>query len=141
VAGVTAIEVARLIVEDWDRLAPTVSLRVALVKDGRQSPSLRVGDGLDLHVRVEGGYQDGDLLWVCLPDALSWVLGGGQVKRFAIDLVGREEVRVPLAATGLTHDRSGQPATQHFNVCLRNMFEEERAGNPGPLPVIVVRST
>jgi hypothetical protein len=141
VTGVTAVEVTRRIVEDWDQLRSTVALRVDLEKDGQSISQFRVGDGLDLHIEIDGGYRDGDLLWVCLPDALSWVLGGAQVKRFAVDLAGESEVHVPLAATGVTCDPAGQPAPQHFCVCLRNMFEEERAGNPGPLQVRVVRAT
>ena len=88
-------------------------------------------------MRLTDGYRPGDLLWVCLPDALSRIVGGGQVKRFAVDFRSRDEVRVPLAATAVTVDRNGRPAPQCFAVCVRNMFEEERVGNPGPLEVRV----
>src|SRR5439155_1859096 len=64
--GVTAVEVTRLIVEEWDQLRSTVALRVALEKDGQAGHTFQLGDGLDLLVRLEGGYRDGDLLWVCL---------------------------------------------------------------------------
>jgi hypothetical protein len=137
VTGIASVEVTRRIVEEWDRLISTVALEVTLEKDGRPGNSFTVGDALELRIRLTEGYQDGDLVWVCLPDALSWVMGGGQVKRFAVDLVGRAEVRVPLAATGTTGPTPGSPAAQHFAVCVRNMFEEERAGNPGLLKVRV----
>jgi hypothetical protein len=140
VAGVTCVEVTRWVVEDWDQIRSTVRMHVALEQGGQKvrGSEFTVGDGLDLSIRLEDGYQDGDLLWVCLPDALSWVFGGGQVKRFAVDLAARNEVRVPLAVTAMTQDRLGRSAPQHFSVCLRNMFEEERAGNPGPLQVAAV---
>lgn len=110
VAGVIAVEVTRRIVEDWGSLRSAVAMKVILEKNGRGGQCFRAGDGLDLVVRLESGYLDGDLLWVALPDALSWVLGGAQVKRFAVDLAGRSEIQVPLAATGLTLDERGQAA-------------------------------
>ncbi len=139
-AGVITVEITRWVVEDWEQLRPSVTIHASLEQGGQRvrGSAFRVGDGLDLYIRLEDGYQDGDLLWVCLPDALSWVFGGGQVKRFAVDLAGRSEVHVPLAVTGLTQDRFGRSSPQHFSICLRNMFEEERAGNPGPLEVTAV---
>jgi hypothetical protein len=129
--GVVAVEVTRAVVEDWESFAASVPVRVALEKARRAGSHFTVGDALELRVTLEDGYRAGDLLWVCLPDALSRVLGGGQVKLFAVDFAGRDEVCVPLAATAPT------PAPQRFAVCVRNMFEEERAGNPGLLSVTV----
>jgi hypothetical protein len=139
--GVIPVAVTRQIVEDWDKLRATVSIVATLATgdsggDSTQE-SFKVGDALDLQICVEGGYQDGDLVWVCLPPALSWLFGGGQVKRFSVDLAGSAEVRIPLAATATTTGRGGCRAEQHFHVCLRNMFEEERVGNPGPQTVRV----
>jgi hypothetical protein len=93
---------------------------------------------VSLRVRLESGYKDGDLVWVCLPDALSRILGGGQVKRFSVDFEGRDEVVISLAATSVTVDRQGGIGPQRFAVCVRNMFEEERTGNPGLLDVTVM---
>jgi hypothetical protein len=129
--GVVAVEVMRQVVEDWESFAANIPLRLALEKAGRAGSHFAVGDALDLRVTLEAGYRAGDLLWVCLPDALSRVLGGGQVKLFAVDFAGSDEVCVPLAATAPT------PTPQRFAVCVRNMFEEERAGNPGLLSVTV----
>jgi len=131
-AGVVAVEVTRITEESWEEYAAGVSLRVALERDGTPRRTFRPGDALDLHVTIEEGYKAGDLLWVCLPDCLSRVLGGGQVKRFSVDFEEQSELRVPLAATAPT-----SRGRQHFAVCLRNMFEEERAGNPGLLDVAV----
>jgi hypothetical protein len=135
--GVAAVEVTREVEESWESFADSVALGVALVRDGRASRSFVVGDALELRVALEKGYRAGDLLWVCLPDALARLVGGGQVKRFAVDFAGRTEVCVPLAATAPTLDAAGAPGPQHFAVCVRNMFDEERAGNPGLLQVVV----
>jgi hypothetical protein len=59
------------------------------------------------------------------------------LKRFAVDFAGESTVRVSLAATGVTLGPGGESAPQRFAVCVRNMFEEERGGNPGVLEVTV----
>jgi hypothetical protein len=135
--GVAAVEVTRVVDEDWEKLAAQIPVRVALEKDGRAARRFAVGDAVTLRVTLEGGYKDGDLLWVCLPDCLSRIVGGGQVKRFSVDFSGRAELAVLLAATAPTIDKLGAPGPQRFAVCVRNMFEEERAGNPGLLEVTV----
>jgi hypothetical protein len=141
VDGVTAVEVARVVEEDWEKFSSKVALRVALEKNGAAARRSDALAALDLVVKLESGYQPGDLCWVCLPDALSRVVGGGQVKRFSVDFKGRDEVRIPLAATGATVNREGNEAPAHFAVCVRNMFEEERGGNPGLLSVTVLAPT
>ncbi len=135
--GVVPVQVTVAQEDDWEQYAAGVSLRVSLEKDGRSRSKFKTGDSIDLRVTIEDGYQDGDLLWVCLPDALSRVIGGGQVKRFACDFAEKSEISVPLAATAPSEDERGEPGRQHFAVCLRNMFEEERAGSPGLLDVKV----
>jgi hypothetical protein len=137
ISGTLAIEVLQLVEERWDQFSSSVPLWVALEKDGRPVRKLSAGDSLNLRVRLEQGYQNGDLLWVCLPDALSRVVGGGQVKRFSLDFAGQNELSIPLAATGATFDADGNEGVQRFALCVRNMFEEERAGNPGWLEVRV----
>ena len=42
-------------------------------------------------------------------------------------------MRVPLVTTGPTLDAEGRPAPHRFAVRVRNMFEKDRAGSPGPL--------
>jgi hypothetical protein len=135
--GLVTVEVSRVVEEDWEAFSAALSLRVSLERGGRAMRRFSPGDAIDLRVTLEDGYKAGDLLWVCLPDGLSRVVGGGQIKRFSVDFEGKREVVVPLAATGLTVDRQGQPGPQRFAVCVRNMFEEERAGNPGLLDVTV----
>jgi hypothetical protein len=135
--GVAAVEESRLVEERWGGLQMNVPLRFSLERGGRPAKRLAAGDDVALRVTLEGGYKEGDLLWVCLPDALSRILGGGQLKLFSVDFEGKREVLVPLAVTGLTLGADGSPTPQRFAICVRNMFEEERAGNPGPLEVLV----
>lgn len=135
--GVVAVEVTRLVEEDWSRFDAGLPVRVALEKGGRPTRRLEALDAVDLVVTLESGYKPGDICWVCLPDALSRVIGGGQVKRFGVDFEGKDQVRIPLAATSPTVDRRGEPAPSFYAVCVRNMFEEERGGNPGLLDVTV----
>lgn len=133
-----AVEVTRIIEEDWAKFASAVPVTVTLTNKGRATTRATIGDPLDLVVRLDGGYETGDLVWVALPDALSRVTGGGQIKRFSVDPAGKSEVTIPLAATALTLDRHGETGAQRFAVCVRNMFDEERAGNPGYLDVSIV---
>jgi hypothetical protein len=135
--GTVAVEVTRIVEEDWTRFSTAVPVTVLLTQRGRTTTTVKVGDAVDLTIRLDDGYTAGDLIWVALPDALSRVVGGGQVKRFSVDPAGHDEVTVSLAATGLTIDRNRGEAPQRFAVCVRNMFDEERAGNPGYLDVTV----
>jgi len=137
VDGTVAVEVTRIVEEDWTKFSTAVPVTVLLSSGGRTTTTVNVGDAVDLTVRLDDGYTVGDLVWVALPDALSRVIGGGQVKRFSIDPQGRQSVTIPLAATGLTVDGNNNEASQRFAVCVRNMFDEERAGNPGFLDLTV----
>ncbi len=77
------------------------------------------------------GYKTDDLVWVCLPEALSRLVGGGQVKLFSIAFNESNEVSILLVTTSVTVDRDGKLGSQR--VCVRNLFEEERTGNPSPI--------
>jgi hypothetical protein len=137
IEGVTTVEVTRVAEEDWSAFDASLPVLVAIEKDGAPVRRVRALDAVDLRVKLEAGYKGGDILWVCLPDALSRVTGGGQVKRFSVDFRGKDEVRIPLAATNVTVGPRGEVAPARFAVCVRNMFEEERGGNPGWLDVTV----
>lgn len=56
------------------------------------------GSSIDLCVKMKGGYEVGDLIWVALPPCLSRLEGGGQVKQFAADPQGESEIAIRLAA-------------------------------------------
>ncbi|GMU52240.1 MAG: hypothetical protein AMXMBFR33_13860 [Candidatus Xenobia bacterium] len=122
--GLATVEVDLLVTEDWSELSFAVPLRVWWTP--RQ---LRVGEAVDLHVQLEEGYEMGDLVYLNLPDCLTRVVGGGQVKEFAVDFAGAAQVTIPLVATAA--------GTQHFTLCVRNMYREDRAGSPGLLRVEV----
>ena len=152
--GVIAVEVTSEVVEDWSAFKNELPVRVHLERDGRAQRSFRVGDALDLVIRVPQ-YEPGLIAHICLPDALARVVGGGQVKRFSLDFCERNEVRVPLAALSPTTPpganknsslwswfaipgkRAAYQSTQHWAVIVRNMFKEEQVGNPGILDVRV----
>lgn len=141
VEGNVQVQVDRVVEEDYTAINEGVKARVALMHNGRAVGVLAPGDSVDLVITLESGYQAGDLVHVFLPDALSWVHGGGQVKRFSLDLVGQNEIRVPLAATGLTVDASGGPGRQRFAVAVRNMYDEKRGKGFGDLEVSVHKGT
>lgn len=138
-SGVATVGIERVVEEDWSKFSMTTSIRVSLEKDGESVSNLAVGDHIDLVVTLQDGYVNGDLLWVCLPDCLSRMIGGGQVKMFSLDFEGKSKVVVPLAATSSTEHSKAKAQSQSFAVCVRNMFDEERGGSPGPISVTVTK--
>jgi hypothetical protein len=137
VEGRVAVEVSRIVEEDWEALRPDADVRISLAQGGNRGSRFTAGDELQLIVDIADGYETGDVLWVCLPDALSRIEGGGQVKLFSVDFAGKGRLEIPLAATSVTLGDSGEVTDQKYMVCLRNMFREERVGNPGVLGVRV----
>ena len=126
VEATVAVQALAIREEDWEEYGAEFEVRVGLRENGSRRPSLlRPGRRVELVVALEDGYRSRDLVHVDLPACLSWLRGGGLVKRLTVDFVGRDEVRIPLAVTGTA------PGGQHFAVCVRNMFEEERRANPG----------
>ncbi len=138
VQGAIAAQITSEVVEDWNTFQRQLAVEVRLERKGSIQEQFTVGDELDLIIQVRQ-YEPGLLVHVCLPDALARIVGGGQVKRFSLDFCGKNEVRVPLAAIGSTLSTIATKKTsQHWAVIVRNMFKEERVGNPGLLEVVVV---
>ena len=139
IEGVIAVEITSEVIESWSAYKGQIPLEVYLEHDGKAGDHFRAGDALELVLRVPR-YQPGLVAHVCLPDALSRIVGGGQVKQFSLDFSGRNELRIPLAATGTTilpeRLQTGK-TVQHWAVIARNMFKEEQVGNPGLLTVMV----
>src|SRR6185437_15055313 len=145
--GVLTVEVTAELVEDWNTFQSALNVEVSLEKDGRPAPVFKVGDALDLVIRVPR-YEPCFVAHICLPDGLARVVGGGQVKRFALDFAEKTELRVPLAAVASTllpaEMAAGNGAkakdvpAQHWAVLVRNMFKEEQVGNPGLLEVRIL---
>ncbi len=129
--GLIAVEVEKEIIEDWSVFDSKLALRVALEKAGAPARNFKLGEQVDLKVTLADGYQNGDLLWVCLPDSLSRIYGGAQIKMFSVDFCGKSELTIPLAVTGKTMNSKGEKSQQKMALCVRNMFNEERGGNPG----------
>jgi hypothetical protein len=129
-SGVVPVEVSRIHEEDWSRFSADLPLRIGFRDEaGAKTGRFRMGDRVDLQVELPKGYKAGDIVHVALPAALSWIEGGGKVKRFTRDFEGKSSLAVPLVVTGEIEGK------QHFAVCVRNMFEEERAASPGMLSV------
>lgn len=135
--GLTTVETLKLKTESWELFESNVEVSAGLSQNGEVRRKFKVGAAIDLVVKLEQGYQSGDVLHVCLPAALSRVYGGAQVKKFSMDFAGQSELRIPLAATGITVGRNGKLSAQSFAICVRNMYEEERVGNPGLMEVLI----
>ncbi|MEY3012424.1 MAG: hypothetical protein RIT45_1159 [Pseudomonadota bacterium] len=130
VRGVCIVELSAIRTERWSDYESGFGVRVGFRSPaGRKVARFAQGDRVELRVELLEGYKSGDLLHVALPASLSWLKGGGKVQRFSVDFAGKTEVRVPLVVTGRIEGR------QRFAVCVRNMFEQERASNPGLLQV------
>jgi hypothetical protein len=128
--GAAAVEVTRIREEDWDAYSSGFPLRIGF-RDSRDKKvdRFRMGERVELLINMSQGYKTGDLAHVCLPACMSWLQGGGKVKRFTMDFAGADELRIPVVVTSDIQDK------QHFALCVRNMFEEERATSPGIMSV------
>lgn len=128
--GVAPVEATYIQEENWADFQSAFPVRVGFRDDkGGWKDRFNPGDRTDLSVTLPDGYRPGDLVHVSLPAALTWVHGGGRIKQFTVDFEGRSELKLPLVVT------SPIRGAQHFAVCVRNMFEEERATNPGLLAI------
>lgn len=128
--GMAAVEVIRVQEENWDDFTQQFPVEVSLRNNKNQKVEHVVaGKRLQLVVSLPNGYQAGDLVHVALPACLAWIQGGGKVKIFSLDFEATNELRIPLLVTSQVEEQ------QHFAVCVRNMFEEERASSPGLLTV------
>lgn len=146
IEGVVAAQITSEVSEDWSAVKSAIPVEVSLERDGRARDAFRVGDALELVIRVPR-YEPGMIAHVCLPDALARIAGGGQIKRFSADFCEKNTLRIPLAAISATSLPSelaraaAQPGssvtTQHWAVIVRNMYKEEQVGNPGRLDVRV----
>jgi hypothetical protein len=128
--GVAAVEVTRCHEDDWNTVVYHFPIKIGFKDTNNKTISLATaGESLDLVVTLPEGYRAGDLVHIALPACLSWIQGGGKVKQVSLDFEGQDELRIPLIVTSKAEGK------QHFAVCLRNMFEEERATSPGLLTI------
>jgi len=119
-----------IIEEDWHQFINQFPVQIEFRNSRNQKVThFEAGGRIDLVISLPDGYQIGDLVHVALPACLSWIQGGGKVKRFTQDFEGKDELRIPLIVTSKIDGK------QHFAVCVRNMFKEERASSPGMLTV------
>jgi hypothetical protein len=132
------VRIEKVAETSWTKFAGNVPVEVSLLRRGRHETNFRIGDPVELQVELSDGYQFGDYLDVCLPDSLSRVFGGGQVKQFAVDFEGESTVNVPLVTTGASFSSNGDAAPHHFSILIRNMYDEERIACPAFLRVNVI---
>lgn len=125
--GVAAVEVQRVLEDRWERFEHSGVCVDARLEDrsGRTTERASPGDRLTLRVTLPEGAENGDLAHVALPPVLSRMLGGGRVKAFTADFELASTITVPVLVTGTL------TGPQHWSVCVRNMFEEERGGWSG----------
>jgi len=122
--GIAAVEVTRVHEENWDSYADNFPVNI----DFRNASDMIVeqvgaGDSIDLVVSLPAGYQTGDMVQVALPSSLSWIKGDSKVKCLTLDFEGRDKLRIPLIVT------SPIEGQQHFALCVRNLYEEERVAS------------
>ena len=130
VDGTVAVQVTRIVEEDWSSFDAQVGLRVGFHDDDGQSVRrFARGDRAHLDIELTAGYREGDLVHVSLPPAMMWIKGGGRVRQFSVDFAGANKVRIPIV---VMTQLSGP---QHYSLCVRNMFEEARATSPGLLRI------
>ncbi|MBN1997246.1 hypothetical protein JW935_06830 [candidate division KSB1 bacterium] len=127
------VQVTELKKENWNANRSNVDVSVKLTNSaGKSVNKARIGEALDLKILLRNGYNIGDLCFICLPPALSFVYGGGQIKKMAIDFEGKDNISVPVAALTATD------GVQHYAVSIRNMYDEDKIGNPGWQKIKVV---
>jgi hypothetical protein len=129
--GIAAVEVTRIHEENWADCASSFPVNIDFINArGMTVQQFAAGERVDLVVSLPDGYQAGDQVEVVLPCSLSSIQGGGKVKQLSLDFEGKNELRIPLVVTSQIE---GQ---QHFALCVRNMFEQERAASSGILGIV-----
>jgi hypothetical protein len=132
IEGVAAVEVTYPHIEDWESFGQPFPIAVDFREThstSKKKKQFTLGNRLTLQIVLPQGYRLGDIAHVVLPPCLSAIEGGAKVKRFSLDFAGQNELQIPLLVT------SKLQGVQHFAVCVRNMFEEERASSTGLLTV------
>ena len=127
----------KLVETSWTDFKSNVPVEVSLLRGGQHESNFTAGDAIELQVELTDGYRFGDFLDVCLPDSLSRVFGGSQVKQFAVDFEGESMIKIELVATGVSLTSNGEPGPHHFAIIVRNMYDEDRVACPAFLRVNV----
>jgi hypothetical protein len=127
-SGIAAVEITRIREEDWSDHDRGFPVKAEFRNTGgKKIRYFKAGDRADLLVSLPDGYETGDVVLVSLPACMSPIRGDGKTRRFSVAFEGRNEVRIPVVVCSEIRGR------QHFALCVRNIFEEERIANPGIL--------
>jgi len=128
VDGIVAVAVQRLHSENWQAYETRFAVDVAFqTPNGKPMSRFKLGERTELVVSLPEGYQVGDIVEVILPACLTWVQGGNHKKHFSLDFAGRYKLTIPLVVTSTIQGK------QHFALCVRNLFKQERITSPGVL--------
>ena len=129
-SGIVAVETTRIHEEDWYSYGSDFPVWIEFKNASDMTVErVRTGDRIDLVVSLPEGYQTGDMVQVALPSSLSWIKGDGKVKYLTLDFEGRDELRIPLIVTSPIEGK------QHFALCIRNRYEEERVASSGKVGI------
>lgn len=126
--GPVALRVNRLEKINLFKRASDLQMKVEL--KGKKA-TFRPGDLVTLSISLPDGYTNGDVACVALPNSLSKIVSGAQIKKFQIDFAGKSELEIELIATS----HSDKP--ERWATVVRNMYDSERIGSVGLMTVEV----
>ncbi|MDY6994583.1 MAG: hypothetical protein SVR94_18520, partial [Pseudomonadota bacterium] len=130
VDGIVAVAVQRLHQENWQAYEARFAVDVAFqTPNGKPMSQFKLGERTELVVSLPEGYQVGDIVEVILPACLTWIQGENHKKHVSLEFAGRHKLTIPLVVTSTIQGK------QHFALCVRNLFTQERITSPGILCV------
>jgi hypothetical protein len=118
------------VTEDWFGYAAKIPVSAMVVADGRIAQTLHSGreENATLVIQFPGGYRDGNLVHVALPQSVCVLEGGAQSFAVTRDPRGSDRIEIPLHVTGPSYAGVGTIGTSDVLVQVTNMFEEEDRG-------------
>ncbi|KOR33144.1 hypothetical protein TI05_02835 [Achromatium sp. WMS3] len=129
IEGIATVQATYPHIEDWDSFGQSFPITVKFIATNTKKDRFSLGNRLTLQISLPQGYQVGDIAHIVLPPCLSAIQGGAKVKQFSLDFAGQDSLQISVLVT------SKLQGSQHFAICVRNMFEEERASSTGLLAV------
>lgn len=120
----------------WSDMRFTKQVQVAIInRDGQHARALPVGQRAKVVITLPQGYEAGDMVRLVTPPNLVITMGGGQIQNMDVDLQGQATVEVEVMAIAPTVDGHQDVLA----VLVWNMFDEEKAGNPGLIQFTITR--
>lgn len=126
--GIAIINIQQRKTEDWQTWRDRFPIKTTL-QSVQENKHWCIGDRLDLSISLPEGYQVGDVVHLHLPACLAWIQGDKDRKQYILDFAGQAKLHVPLVVVTAT------TGPQHFALCVRNLFQEERVSSTDWLQV------